>query len=90
MSLQLWKYPLKISHRQQVNMPEAAAILTVQLQHDEPHMWALCDTESPLKPRTILMYGTGRDITDTDTEYIGTVIMRDGLLVWHYFEDTTP
>lgn len=81
-----WKYPLSITDRQIVSMPQGAQILTVQVQHDTPCLWALVNSENPLQARGIQIFGTGHPASNAG-EYIGTFQVAGGSLVFHVFED---
>lgn len=80
------KYQLLIIDEHEVAMPEGAKILCVQVQYDQPAIWAIIDDEKPMKNRVFRIVGTGHPI-DFDTQnYIGTVQLLDGNLVFHVFE----
>lgn len=69
----------------------------MQEQNDKLAMWAVVNTDKPIKPRSISLFGTGHEAEDKLTdfsydspsgytaEHIGTVQMRNGL-VWHLFD----
>lgn len=63
-----------------------ANILHIGMQYDAPHMWfdALRDE---LKEFLIVCIGTGHDWGDKlrREEYIGSMVVADGMFVWHYF-----
>lgn len=89
MNYAIWKYPLKINDTNTIDMPEGARILCVQIQNGGPCLWALVDTQSPIKvPRVIETFGTGHPMNDSLREYIGTYQLHDGALVFHVFEQT--
>ena len=74
-------------------MPKGAEILTVQVQHGEPHIWVLVEKNGDEVFRTEVMrtidvFGTGDPMYDPDgsRRYIGTCQLRDGRLVYHVFE----
>ena len=89
--MRIWKYPLKMTDKQVVEMPYRAKILTVQVQFGTPCLWALVDeTNIPgvkLTPRTITIYGTGNPMPVNPGVYIGTFQVRGGDLVFHVFEE---
>lgn len=86
---QIWKFALSISGEQCVVMPRGAEILCVQMQHNQPQLWALCDPGQPNgAPRTISIHGTGNNVPDNPGRYIGTFQMSGGALIWHAFEVT--
>lgn len=88
------KYAVKKEDEFIVNMPVGAKILTVQMQFGQPQMWAVIDDDEdiPLEPRHFRLAGTGHPLWIHDSpingqhEYIGTIQMREGTLVFHLFE----
>jgi len=88
MNKTIYKYPLKLTDLQDTMLPVDASILTVQIQHDKPCLWALVDPEANyMEPVTIRIAGTGHPIVDNDNlHYISTFQMQGGLLVFHVFE----
>ena len=85
----IYKYPLDPG-RNEVRMPEGAQVLTVQLQHGNPCMWAKVDPGAPQEDRVFEIYGTGREMPDDPRMcYVGTFQMSDGATVWHVFDATS-
>ena len=70
-----------------IYMPIGAKLLTVQLQHGEPQLWAMVDAGAPKEVRTFRTYGTGHDLPDEPGQYVGTFQMLGGNLAFHVFED---
>lgn len=68
-----------------LHLPQDAEILTVQVQHNVPQLWALVDPAAPTTPRHIRTYGTGHSIDD-NVEYIDSFQLHNGDLVFHVFE----
>lgn len=88
---QIWKFPIKTTDEQTVEMPKNAKILTVQVQKGTPCIWAEVDTEASKVERKFLVYGTGHTMRNPAQEqYIGTYQQLDGNLIWHLYEDITP
>jgi hypothetical protein len=82
----IYKYPLQITDRQTISMPEHPHILTVQTQNETPCLWALIDTENALKEYAFHMFGTGLPIEITKgLVYIGTFQILHDKLVFHVF-----
>jgi hypothetical protein len=77
---QIWKYKLSESA---IEMPIDAEILSVQLQNDVPHIWAMVSPQTELEKRKFAIVGTGQSFDDTNMKYIGTY--QDGPFVWHLF-----
>lgn len=82
--MRIFKYPLQATDRQLVNLPKGAELLTVQMQHGQPCLWALVDERQPTEDRAIMIYGTGHPI-NTLGKYLGTFQMDGGALVFHAF-----
>ena len=92
MNKTIYKYQLKIIDEQVVSLPAFSRLLTVQVQHNVPYLWALVNPNLPNEiPVTIRMFGTGHPIEDNDSflEYIGTFQLLEGNLVYHVFCETT-
>lgn len=83
--MRIFKYPLWVDERQTVQLPKGAELLTVQVQHGSPHLWALIPNEAAeTESRVILMYGTGHPISCLG-KYPGTFQLDGGGLVFHAF-----
>ena len=84
----VYKYPIDVQDVVQVMMPKGARVLTVQEQHGRPCLWAAVDPSQPkLEMRTFRIAGTGHAIVDEIVDdYVGTIQMLDGRLVFHVFE----
>jgi hypothetical protein len=88
-----WKFPLDTTDVQTVSMPKGAKVLSVQMQFDRITAWALVDNaELVSQPVRFHVIGTGYPLPDyTDAwQFIGTVQMLDGSLIFHVFVDTMP
>ena len=83
----VFKYLLNLNGIQKIEMPKDAKILCVQGQNNEMCLWALIDPDNQLETRQIRVFGTGRDIPDIKLDYIGTVQMLAGSIIWHIFEE---
>ena len=85
----IWKFELTTTDEQTIEIPLGAEFLTVQVQNNNPCIWALVDPSQPTEKRHIEIYGTGHRIhTDIGVErkYIGTYQLNGGSLVFHVFE----
>ena len=80
------KFPLSMEDVQQIEMPEGAEILTVQLQRGTPCIWALIDTDKPKQLVEIEMFGTGHPMDDKLRKYIGSFQMKEEQFIFHVFE----
>jgi|SRR6185369_5341993 len=95
----IFKYPIPVTDyfsvptddKFVISMPNYAKILCVQLQKEKPYIWALVDDEEKLRNRHFRIVGTGELILESEdqldfVDYIGTIQMLDGSLVWHLFD----
>lgn len=81
----IWKFNLSLVGEQVVYMQEGAQILNIQIQYENPVIWALVDlAKIKSEPRRIRMLGTGwsQDHMD-DYRYISTIQLKGD--VWHFF-----
>jgi hypothetical protein len=84
----IWKYPLLNFPVLDLAlaMPKGSRILTVQMQGNQPCLWALVDQNAPKVTYHFTIVGTGWEIGVADAggiEYIGT--FQTGSFVWHVF-----
>lgn len=82
----IWKFPFEITGEQKIFMPRTAKILSVQVQHGTPCIWALVDTDEQKTERTFIVHGTGHPCSCDASEFIGTFQISGGALVFHLFE----
>lgn len=83
----IWKIVLRIADAQVVNLPRGSEILCVQMQRGEPCIWfKVPDVQDPVgEPHEIRIYGTGNQRKIIDGDYIGTIQMYDGGLIFHVY-----
>lgn len=84
----VWKFPLEAAALRgevAVDMPLASKVLTLQVQHGTPTLWAEVILEEPRRTETrrFVVHGTGHTVP-WDCEYVGTWL--DGAFVWHLYE----
>lgn len=86
----VWKYELLAAEHFVLSMPKGAEVLTVQVQHGKPQLWARVDPTAEKEPRHFGVYGTGHRIQDPSEgvrlAYVGTFQIDGGQLVFHLFE----
>ena len=71
-------------------LPAGAEVLFVGVQYERPMLWARVQMGAPLKTRRFRVAGTGHILADDVGRYLGSFILRDGVLVFHVFEDSAP
>lgn len=85
MSIEIWKFPLRVVPHQAINAPKAK-FLHVAVQCGQPCIWAEVIPETEAEITDIFIYGTGQPLLEQDRgNYLGTFMMGDGRLVWHVY-----
>jgi hypothetical protein len=84
---QIWKFPLPLEAHQVVYMPLGSKILSVGEAMSKAFMWAEVFPANGVEGRCISMYGTGLQIPDIPGEFIGTLLMHNGSIEFHVYED---
>ena len=83
--MKIYKYNLKRSDSQDIELTKGHEVLSVQVQDSEMCMWVLLDPEAKNEIVSIKMFGTGHEISKVDEmSYIGTV--QKNSFVWHFFK----
>ena len=84
----IWKFPLTPTGTAgiEVEMPIGAEILCVQMQYDNPCLWAVVDIEAEKETKSFTVLGTGHSFTTHPGVYVGTCQLSNGGLVFHIFE----
>jgi hypothetical protein len=85
----IWKYPLRITDEVRISIPTGAQILSVQMQGDTACLWALVVPGQKEVERYFRIFGTGHPIPDISPytfEFISTIQVHGGRLIFHVFE----
>lgn len=83
----IYKYQLTTTDVQIIQMPFNAEVLTVQIQHGEPMLWARVESANSTEAKRIYIVGTGNPMPPGCGRYVGTYQLRNGSLVFHVFEE---
>lgn len=80
-------YKYKLSRSGFVTIPKGAQLLSVGAQDDALYVWAIVDLNVRSVERLISCIPTGTVLSDDHADkFIGTVLLRDGRLVFHVFD----
>lgn len=83
----IWKYELETLDIFGLEMPRGAEVLTVQMQHEKPCLWALVDASEDKENRIFTIHGTGHHVSSAENKfYVGTYQLMGEDLVFHLFE----
>jgi hypothetical protein len=84
----IYKYLLRAADDVKIVMPSGAQVLSVQVQHGAPCLWALVDSGAPLVDRHFKVFGTGNSVPkySSPLPFVGTFQLEGGALVFHVFE----
>ena len=86
----IYKYPLEVTDRQEVRLPEGAMIVHVGVQNGFVCLWALVDPDAWNENRTFWVIGTGNPMPPgfgadgIGFIHLGTV--EWGAFMWHVWE----
>jgi hypothetical protein len=84
----VWKFDAPINDDFDLLVPFGAQVLCVQNQHDRPCIWFTVDPDQSRVYRHFHWAGTGhRLLQNVVLQYIGSVQMLQGDLVFHLFEE---
>ena len=81
----IWKYELQVD-RNEIEIPQGAAILSVQTQNERPCIWFELFADNPKETRVFEIFGTGHTLPNSPGRYIGTIQLMDGKFVGHIYE----
>lgn len=87
----IWKFSVDVKDHSIVTMPAGAKILHINTQRGDTErdvqLWAMVDTTASQEWYEIAFIGTGHEVPDhcTPENYIGTVALHGGALVFHAF-----
>ena len=78
----IYKYPLKLTEEQEVEMYDYAEVLSAHKQYQNICIWAKVNTDNWKSKRKFYIRGTGHELNlPSNVQFIGTVIMDT--LVFH-------
>lgn len=84
----VFKYQIEARDSQTITMPKGAEILTVQVQHGEPCIWALVNPDNEPEEVKLRIHGTGHNVPSSELlSYIGTFQLHGGNFVFHVFRE---
>jgi len=81
----IWKFPLPIKDEVALKAPAGARWLSLQMQGDTACLWAVVNDTRPEVVYRFRIFGTGHPMPEDVGEYIGTVQLLGGSLVFHLF-----
>lgn len=83
----IYKYPLTGHNTQVIKLPSFSLPLSSQMQHGQPCLWMLVDTDQPIQNYMVRTYGTGDEVDELPIgfEFLGTLQSASGDLVFHFF-----
>jgi hypothetical protein len=85
--MRVFKYVLNANNvnNEQTILMHPGDIIHVGTQKNSVCVWALVDTDLPPAPRKFALVMTGYECTYDAKQYIGTVQLLDGYLIFHVF-----
>ena len=84
--MKVYKYNFQVSDKFTISMPKGAKILHIDLQHNQPTIWALGDQHRPIESHAFRVFCTGHDLPDNEAlKFVATFLQSP--FVWHVFEE---
>lgn len=81
----IWKFQLPRHPGSFIREMPKAFVLSVQMQADQPVMWAAVNPNAPMRTHYFITVGTGFQFESTlNDRFIGTY--QDGPFVWHFYD----
>ena len=86
--MRVFKYEIPVANEPTVRLPKGAGILSVGQQNNKMYLWALVNpSEQQTERRVLRIAGTDHEIAEIEElNFLGTVHMHGGDLVFHVFE----
>ncbi len=86
----IWHYDVPISECVDLTLPVGAIIFDLELFDNSIKLFVLCDEDAPPESRELLILSHGTYMPSVKVEYLGTVSLLDGNLIYHVFENLEP
>ncbi len=86
--MKVYKWPIPLTHRFSLQMPQGSIILTAQLQGETPVIWALVDPTKPEEQKNFALLETGQTFDEGVLHYIATFQFVSGRSILHLFQIT--
>ena len=83
----IYKYPVTIDDEFELEMPGGGSVLTVQMQNEQPMLWAIVEPKLNKVKKKFVIVGTGHEYNEeyfNQLRYINT--FQVDTLVLHLFE----
>ena len=81
----VWKYTLAPAEEQILELPRGAKPVRVQNQNASMVMYWEVDNEQPKRKQKVFIVGTGQPLPKGDINYVDTVMLLQGTLVFHIY-----
>ena len=73
-----------------VPVPKGGVVLSAQEQFGDVCVWVVVDTDREFEDRHFEVFGTGHFMSEGERDFIGTVQLMGGSLIFHVFEKALP
>lgn len=84
---EIHKFTLPVTDEFEISMPAGARLLSLQVQHEVPCVWAMVDTDAAAAKRRFSLRGTGHACEFGHlVPFVGTFQLRGGTFVAHLFD----
>ena len=83
----IWHYDIPLNEVVDLVLPRNATIFDLMLFENSIRLFVLCDEDAPPQKRQILLFSKEDYLEYQDVQYLGTVSLIDGNIVFHVFEN---
>lgn len=83
----IYKYPIRMVDSQRLSIPLGAKLLSLQVQHGTPCLWAEVDDDEGINQELVVsVVGTGQTVPPGAVNYVGA--LQFGVMVFHIYTST--
>ncbi len=83
----IWHYDIPLNEVVDLVLPQNATIFDLMLFQNLIRLFVLCDEDAPPQKRQILLLSKENYLEYPDVQYLGTVSLIDGNIIFHVFEN---
>jgi len=83
----IWHYDIPLNEVIDLVLPQNSTIFDLMLFENLIGLFVLCDEDAPPQKRQILLLSKENYLEYPDVQYLGTVSLIDGNIIFHVFEN---
>ncbi len=83
----IWHYDIPLNEVVDLVLPHDSVIFDLMLFENSIRLFVLCDEDGPPQKRQILLFSKEDYLEYPNVQYLGTVSLIDGNIIFHVFEN---